>query len=127
MSIDPEILENVNEVVSLNQYIDLFEAAAELTYRPHFGLEAGKKITTDSLGVLGFLFDSAPTLEDSLIGFSKFLSALQEGTYVALKNEGDQVKYEYRIMDSQINPRRQDTEYSIAATLQLIRRRRMVG
>jgi len=122
LSIDPKLLDDVNETVSLNQYIALFEAAAEITSQPHFGLEAGKKITADSLGVLGFLFDSAPTLEDALIGLSKFLGALQEGTHMILKKEEDVVRYEYQILDSQINPRRQDTEYSIAATLTLIRR-----
>lgn len=122
LSIDPKLLDDVNETVSLHQYIALFEAAAEATNQPHFGLEAGKKITADSLGVLGFLFDSAPTLEDALIGFSKFLGALQEGTHMTLKKEKDLVRYEYQVMDSQISPRRQDTEYSLAATLTLIRR-----
>ncbi len=122
LNIDRNSLENVNDVVALKQYVAFFEAAAKLTNKPHFGLEAGQAIIAENLGPLGFLFDCAPTLEEALQGLASYLSALQEGTKIILTPDGENVRYEYQILDNQIAPRRQDSEYSIAGTLTMMKR-----
>ena len=121
VGVEPTILEDVNEMVRLEKYIRFFELAAKETGRVHFGLETGKSITSESLGALGFLFSSAPRLKDALGGFENFLSAVQEGTHASVSVLGDEVKYEYQILDDSISPRRQDAEYSLAASLTLIK------
>ena len=71
---------------------------------------------------MGFLFASAPTLKDALEGLASYLSALQEGTHMQLDTSGEFVRYEYQISDNKIAPRRQDSEYSLAATVSMISR-----
>lgn len=122
LDIARDSLEKVNEVTTLKQYVAFFETAAEVTSKAHFGLEAGKAVIAENLGPLGFLFDCAPTLEDALQGLASYLGALQEGTKIILNPDGNNVRYEYQILDDKIAPRRQDSEYSIAATLTMIKR-----
>ena len=122
LNIERTLLSDVNETVALQKYISFFEAAAEVTKNPYFGVDAGKSINSDSLGALGFLFASAPTLKDALEGLASYLSALQEGTHMQLYTSGEFVRYEYQISDNKIAPRRQDSEYSLAATVSMISR-----
>ena len=122
LNIDRALLADVNETVALQKYILFFEAAAKVTKNPYFGVDAGKSINSDSLGALGFLFASAPTLRDAVEGLAGYLGALQEGTHMQLDTSGEFVRYEYQIIDDKIAPRRQDSEYSLAATVSLISR-----
>lgn len=120
--IDSELLDSVDEVIDLSKYMAFFEGAAELTGNPHFGLEFGKSIVPENLGALGFLFACSPSLKDALTSLISCLEALQEATHMDLIVQGDEVRYEYQISDSSIVPRRQDSEYSIAATISMIKR-----
>ena len=122
LDVDSKLLSNVDETVALEKYISFFEAAADITNNPYFGVDAGRVINPDSLGALGFLFASAPTLKDALNGLASYLGALQEGTHMRLDTSGEHVRYEYQILDDKIAPRRQDSEYSMAATVSLISR-----
>lgn len=121
VGINPDDLSDINKMVLLKDYVRFFELAAQKTGRAHFGLEAGKSITSDSLGALGFLFASAPSLNDALSGLASYISALQEGTVIKLTGDGSEARYEYQISSDMIKDRRQDSEYSLAASLTLMR------
>jgi AraC-like DNA-binding protein len=53
--------------------------------------------------------------------FSELLAALQGGTQAALHRSGSSTAWTYRIEDAAIWPRRQDTEFSVAAICALLR------
>ena len=93
LNIDRNLLSDVNETVALQKYISFFEAAAEVTKNPYFGVDAGKSINSDSLGALGFLFASAPTLRNTVEGLASYLGALQEGTKMNILEIAQKVGY----------------------------------
>ncbi|MCG8442464.1 MAG: AraC family transcriptional regulator [Caulobacterales bacterium] len=120
LGIDPACLDDVDERVSLRQYVQFFEDAAEACGNPYFGLDAGRLRDSGSLGAIGFLFLSAPTLQDAFMGLRDYLQALQEASECNLYIEEDGARSIYRIIDDSIAPRRQDTEYSVSATFSLV-------
>jgi len=112
---------NVDHTIRLDQYIQFMEIAAAQHDLPHFGLQAARKVKTDALGPIGFLFASAPTLRDAIDGLGGYISALQEGTSNRLQFNEDQAILEYKILKNSISPRRQDSEYSQSVNFELIK------
>lgn len=114
-------LADYDEMIPLRSFVAFFEEAAILAGESHFGLKAARSETKDSLGPLSFLFLSAPTLAIAFEGFTNYLYAMQQGTSHRIMVKKNHAIIEYQIMDDNISPRRQDSEYSIAATLKLVR------
>lgn len=121
LGIAPEVLADTEAMVPLRQYVAFFEQAAETARNPHFGLQSARFTNSESLGPLSFLFLSAPTLRDGCEGFSRYLDAMQEGSRNRFIIEPERVRFEYAILDETIRPRRHDSEYSVAATCNLVR------
>ena len=119
--VDPAWLQDFRRYIPLASYANIFERAAETSGIPHLGMRIGRFDDVGSLGALGHLFMSAPSLLDGFEAFTSHLHALQEGTVNRLSLSGDRVLIEYRIMDNRIVQRRQDAEYSIAANESLVR------
>lgn len=119
--IDFAKLDNVNDVIALGQYIGFMEAVAKTFNSPHFGLYAAKKTKLDALGPIGFLFASAPTLQDAIEGLVGYVSAIQGGTTNTLRISGNDAILEYQILGNSIAPRRQDAEYSISINYEHIK------
>lgn len=119
LSIDKDLLQDVNALLPLKKYVAFFERAAEAAKKPSFGLEAGSAVEV-STGAINFLFLSAPTLKDAFTGLSDYLGALQESTECYVKVENGLASLTYKITDESIAPCRQDVEYSIAATCRLM-------
>ncbi len=120
VSIDPDALADIEHMVPLTDYVRFFERAAEQISDAHFGLRAAKTDDAGSLGALSFLFMSAPTLREAFAGFVAYLSAMQEGTSMELRPNGTAIHFTYQLENHKITPRRQDAEYSIAATFRLV-------
>lgn len=112
---------NLEAMVPLSAYVDLFEQAAVACDDPYLGLHFGRLDEPGMLGALGYLFVSGVSLLDAFEGFCAHLDALQEGTTIRLLISGDTVSFQYRINDERIAMRRQDAEYSIAAMHALTR------
>ncbi len=72
------------------------------------------------LGPLGLLFTAAATPRAALARFSALLAALQGGSQAALQQDGGLTLWTYRIDDAAIWPRRQDSEFSMAAICKLL-------
>lgn len=121
IDLDLTQLANVDHMIRLDQYIQFMESAAVHYNLPHFGLQAARKIKTDALGPIGFLFASAPTLRDAIDGLAGYISALQEGTSNRLSFSADEATLEYKILKNSIAPRRQDAEYSQSVNFELIK------
>jgi AraC-like DNA-binding protein len=107
--------------ISLARYVALFEAAATALSDPAIGLKLGLAVRAADLGPLGLLFTAAPTARIALSRFSELLAALQSGTQAVLQRKGELTAWTYRIDDAGIWPRRQDSEFSLAALCSLLK------
>jgi AraC-like DNA-binding protein len=110
----------VEATTPLSAYVAFLESAAETSRDPHLGLTLARTLDAGAIGALSFLFMSAPTLREAFAGFVRFLAAMQDDTQMELRISPEGVKFIYQLRDERIVHRRQDAEYSIAATLGLI-------
>jgi AraC-like DNA-binding protein len=115
-----EWIDQSDRSVPLAAYVAFFERAAASTGLPHLGLKIARMDDPRSLGVLGTLFMSAPSLIDALEYFSQNLHVLQENTLNRILLSDERAIIEYRILDAAIVHRRQDAEFSIAANATLV-------
>ncbi len=106
--------------ISLARYNALFEAAATALKDPAIGLKLGLAVRPADLGPLGLLFTAAATPRAAVARFSALLAALQGGSQATLQQQGDLTFWTYRIDDASIWPRRQDSEFSMAAICKLL-------
>ena len=113
-------LSEVEGMTSLAGYVDFLENAAETARDAHLGLTLARTLDAGAIGALSFLFMSAPTLREAFAGFVRFLAAVQEDTQMELQTTPLGTKFLYQLRDARIVHRRQDAEYSTAATLRLI-------
>lgn len=108
--------------IPLTQYLSLFEDAANLAQDPFFGARLGSSLTSgELLGPIGFLFVTAPCIRVGLSEIANYIAAWQDKTEIALVNRGDRLHWSYRITDPKLWPRRQDAEFSLAATCAMVR------
>jgi hypothetical protein len=77
-------------------------------------LQAGRLGALNSLGALGFLFLSAPSLRTAFTSFSANLERSRTRCAIAFSADGSLATYEYLITDQTLQSRRQDAEFSIA-------------
>lgn len=108
--------------ILLSQFCELFEDAAEMGGGPDIGLEFGCGFKPESLGFVGYLAVSAPTLGHGLRHFSQYLPFHQQATMASLERyRGNRIAFTYAITDSSIRYRRQDAELSIAVMVNMLR------
>lgn len=108
-------------VIPLHRFVAFLEDAAAMTGDDLFGARLGVHLKPADIGPMGILFSMAPTIRAAFEYISKYVNALQNATSSNVMEEDDTLVWSYRIADRSIWPRKQDAEYSIAATCQLIR------
>ncbi len=114
-------LSNPYAEIPLARYVAFLEAAAEAAGDPGFGAEVGTSFRPAALGPVGLLFGASSTLRRGLERLVRTLTTWQDGTSIGLHDEDGVLVWSYRIEDPLIWPRRQDSEYTLAATVTLAR------
>jgi AraC-like DNA-binding protein len=109
--------------VPLRHYVAAFEAAAASVGDSNFGLSIARNLSPLTLGPVGLLFTSAPTLGAALKGFIDHNWMVQQGTTCRMTRDGDTSIFRYRIEDKRIFPRRHDAEFSLAVVVEMMRTR----
>ncbi|MEJ2632790.1 MAG: AraC family transcriptional regulator [Acidihalobacter sp.] len=109
------------DLIPLVRYIGLFEEAAEVLDAPSLGLNLGQTAQPSVLGPMGVLAANRRTLRAMLECIVTHIGTLQGGTLSEFHEEGGLAIFDYRIVNEAIRPRRQDAEFSLAATVSLIR------
>lgn len=117
----PDAVDARDNSVALAAYIRFFEDAAQAAGNPHFGMHAARVMSADGLGPLSFLFLSAPTLRQAFQTFTEYVDAMQEASFNGFVIERAISHFTYGIRDDALNPRRQDSEYSIGVMCNLMR------
>lgn len=107
--------------IPLPRYVALLEDAAELAEDPFLCARVGTRFRPADLGPVGLIFAASATLRRGLERLARNLASWQDGTTIRLETDRDSVIWTYRIAMSDIGPHRQDSEYTLAATLALAR------
>lgn len=116
-----EELDDAHRMMPLADFLAFFEHAAIASSNPHFGLHAGRLGGLNSLGALGFLFLSAPTLRAAFTGFTSYLATIQDAARSRFFAGSGIATFDYAITDQTLQDRRQDAEFSLALVHALCR------
>lgn len=108
--------------LDLPRYCELIEAAADKTGNDAFGLQFGRNLAPEGLGLLGAIALSSSTLGDALDNLARFFPCYRQNTHAFFRRSGDLCRLEYRILDGRVLRRRQDAELTMSSSLNLIRR-----
>jgi AraC-like DNA-binding protein len=107
--------------IPLSRYVAFLETASEAGEDPFFSAGVGTGFRATNLGPTGLLFGASATLRRGLERLARTLTSWQGGTSIGLRDEEDLLVWTYRIEDPLIWPRRQDSEYTLAATIAIAR------
>jgi AraC-like DNA-binding protein len=116
-----EPIRNPYQEVPLVNFVAFFEAGAAAVNDPCLGARIGARFQPDDFGPLGVIFVAASSLQAALNRLGFFLQAWQGGTSAELEIGRDTADWIYRIDDPNIQPRRQDAEFTLSATCCFIR------
>ncbi|MBY5365241.1 AraC family transcriptional regulator [Rhizobium leguminosarum] len=114
-------LEDPYAVLPMARYVALFEEAATITGEPALGARMGTGFKPADIGPIGMLFALSPTIRSAFERLSKYVNAVQGATSSGVFEENGDFVWSYRIVDPAMWPRRQDSEFTIAASCQLVR------
>ncbi|WP_454284784.1 AraC family transcriptional regulator [Rhizobium leguminosarum] len=114
-------LEDPYSVLPMARYVALFEDAATITGEPALGARMGTGFKPADIGPIGMLFALSPTIRSAFERLSKYVNAVQGATSSGVFEENGDFVWTYRIVDPSMWPRRQDSEFTIAASCQLVR------
>ena len=114
-------LEDPYAVLPMARYVALFEDAATITGEPALGARMGTGFKPADIGPIGVLFSLSSTIRNAFERLSKYVNAVQGATSSGVFEEKGDLVWSYRIVDSSMWPRRQDSEFTLAASCQLVR------
>lgn len=119
--IDPALLNDADAFVPLSKYLIFMETAGQRNNDPLFSMKLARSAGPETLGAIGFLFLSSPTLFEALSNLAKYVNLLQGATNLDVtSDEGNIVlTYELVALDS-IEPI-QDVQFSLALIYRLIK------
>lgn len=119
MSLD--LLKDPYTQLAMNEYVSFLESAADLSQDEHFGARVGTNMRAGDLGPMGVLLSLSRTIHVGLSRLNRSVRALQTGTDLEMLESDDLVIWSYQLRDSRVWPRRQESEFSMTATTQVIR------
>lgn len=110
--IDIQDLRGVSATVSLGSYTRIFDRLAKLLGAPTLGLSVSAQMGPELVGAIGYIFMSSPTLESAIKYFVESVRSVQDVTLLRYRR-GTSPTLTYTITDDEIQPRRQDVEFSL--------------
>ncbi|MBO9576401.1 MAG: AraC family transcriptional regulator [Sphingobium sp.] len=114
-------IHNSYQEIPLRDYFAFLEDAAEFAEDPFFGLRLGAKFRPESFGVIGNVFRSSTNVRSALARLAAYLCAVRGGTRVEFIVQDEGADWIYAVEDDGILQRRQDVEFSLAATCGFVR------
>jgi AraC-like DNA-binding protein len=108
-------------VTPMARYVALFEDAASILGDPCLGARLGTSAKAADIGPMGVLFSISPTIKAAFRRMGKFVNAVQGATQSGLIENDEAYVWSYRLTDGAMWPRRQDSEFSIATAVELVR------
>lgn len=114
-------LDDPYAMIPMPRYVAIFEEAAQIAEEPALGARLGTLVQPSDIGPIGVLFSVSATMRLGLERLAKYVNAVQGATSSGLFEENGNLVWSYRLDDPRMWPRRQDSEFSVAATCQLLR------
>lgn len=108
-------------LIPLHHFVAFLEDAAAATGDDAFGAKLGAHLKPADIGPMGILFSVSPTIRIALQRIARLANSLQGATNSGVVEEDGTLTWSYALTDRTIWPRRQDAEYSMAATCELVR------
>lgn len=112
--ISSAVLTDPATVLTNAQYVDVMEIAARERGEDNLGLHLGEQMGVKDLGVLGHAMVHAQTLEQFIETFSRYFDVFARGVELRLSISDNLANMSYRLTDSHILVRRQDSEMALA-------------
>lgn len=119
--INPELLANPTLSLDLVNYCRVMEEAARYSGVDNFGLYYGKQFQPQSLGLIGYIGLSSPTLTEALHNMATDFQWHQRHTLTQMVDIGDCWRLDYQVRHGAILYRRQDAELTLGMFLNVIR------
>lgn len=116
-----DMLKDPYAYLSMKEYIGFMESAAELSGDPHIGARIGADVRAGDLGAIGIMLSLSRSIYVGLDRMTRSAAALQTGTKLTFLPDDENSLMTYQIEDHSIWPRRQDAEFSLVATVQVVR------
>ncbi|KIC39080.1 hypothetical protein RA27_17530 [Ruegeria sp. ANG-R] len=107
--------------IPLLQFVRFLETSAHLTSDPHIGAGIGTRLSVGDLGPVGIALSLSQSIDVGISRFSRFSNALQGGTESQWVEDGGMCVFTYRVSDPKIWPRKQDSEFSLASLVHIVR------
>lgn len=113
--------EDPENTLSMAMAGQLLGRCAERAGCEHFGLLVGQRAGASSLGTLGYLMRSSPTVGDALTAFSHHLNIQDQGGVVWVENDGSHSILGYSLFDAKIESQNQILACAIAIGANILR------
>ncbi len=114
-------LDDPYAMIPMARYIAIFEDAALITEEPSLGARLGTLFKPSDIGPIGVLFSISGTIRSGFERLAKYVNTVQSATSSGIFEEDGNLVWSYKLEDTRMWPRRQDSEFSVAASCQLVR------
>jgi AraC-like DNA-binding protein len=114
-------LEDPYAMIPMARYVAIFEEAALITGEPSLGARLGTLFKPSDIGPIGVLFSISGTIRAGFERLAKYVNTVQSATSSGVFEEDGNLVWSYKLEDTRMWPRRQDSEFSVAASCQLVR------
>lgn len=115
------VLDEPYAPIPLHSYLHILDQAASLSGDPLFGARLGFSSRPGNIAPVGLLAIQLSSIERGLEAMVRYSTALQSGTRMKLERDEDHLILSYLITEPANAPLRQDAEFSLASTCNLIR------
>jgi AraC-like DNA-binding protein len=119
--IDPESLEDADNVVPFRSASRLLARAAAVTAREDLGLELGRRFDLDTLGIAGLVARHSPTVGAALNNLLRYMPLHGRGGVPLLAVDGRFVSLGYALQEPGVEAADQVQDLAIAAAVNVLR------
>jgi AraC-like DNA-binding protein len=119
--IDPAIFEDPGNLITYAARDRLFSHCVAKTGCPHFGLLVGQRMDLPSLGLVGLLMKTSPTVGDALRNMVNFLHLHSQGAVANLGLDDDFAVLTYDAFESGLEATVQTGDGAVAMMLNMLR------
>lgn len=106
--------------IPFRQNVEFLEQAARHSGDDCFGLHLAAEITSQNIGVLGYVATASATVADAIANVERYYQVLSNAEVFEPRIEGPQFVVEYRVLDVSAQHRRQNDDMSLMSVLRLM-------
>jgi AraC-like DNA-binding protein len=114
-------LDDPHAMIPMARYVAIFEHAALIAEEPALGARLGTLFKPSDIGPIGVLFSISGTIRVGFERLAKYVNTVQSATSSGVFEEDGNLVWSYRLEDPRLWPRRQDSEFTLVASCQLVR------